>query len=262
MALTEADFADEPLFQAFTRGGAGTLNGGYFQSNWRFGLLPAPLPAAGGESYDSTHASAPPIPKVDTGETLYLVRLDTHATNSTSPVEMMSMVADRLVGNSGLSTIVTTPQAVTLPALPARAGTGVGVQGFLEIHVATGATASVVTVSYTNSSGVAGRVTTVPWPGTGRIYTCVPIPLVNGDLGIQSVQSVTWSVSSGTAGSVGVTLVKPVTVFTRQVPAGQITRLGPVALVAPVVHPDACLQTFTWAAGGSYDSVVMHFVVK
>jgi hypothetical protein len=95
------------------------------------------------------------------------------------------------------------------------AGTlGAGVRAFVTTNQAMGAGAPVITMSYTNSAGVNGRAIpvtltvvasciagSVPYSGVAANNYGPFIPLQAGDIGIRSVQSITFSISSGTAGT-------------------------------------------------------------
>lgn len=123
------------------------------------------------------------------------------------------IIADRLSHQGGLSAIVTTAQTTNLPtAALTRYTSGVGVMLGLTIYTQIGTTATTVTVSYTNSDGTAGRVTpAVAFGGTAfrEANRLIMLPLQSGDVGVQSVQSVTVLATTGTAGAFGVTLFKP-----------------------------------------------------
>lgn len=117
---------------------------------------------------------------------------------------------DRIWSCTGFSGTVTTAQAVTgFPTLTRPDENGTGLEIWIECYTATGATASNITVQYTNSAGVSGRntvttahITSMP---ANRMYQ---VPLQADDTGVKSVQSVTLSGTTGTAGAFGVTLMK------------------------------------------------------
>lgn len=123
------------------------------------------------------------------------------------------ILADRLSHQGGLSGTATATQTTNLPtaALP-RYTDGVGVMAALEIYTAVGTLAQTATVSYTNQAGISGRTSKAVVIGAasdnaaGRL---IPIPLQDGDVGVRSVESVTPTSSTGTAGNYGVTLFKP-----------------------------------------------------
>ena len=121
---------------------------------------------------------------------------------------------DRVWSCSGFSGIVATAQAVTsFPALTRPDANGTNLEIWIECYTATGSTAANITVQYTNSDSVAGRSTVstahiVSMPAN-RMYR---VPLQAGDTGVKSIQSVTLSATTGTAGSFGVTLMRKIAV--------------------------------------------------
>jgi hypothetical protein len=127
------------------------------------------------------------------------------------------IVCDRLSHQGGLSGIVTTAQTTNLPtAALTRYTSGDGVMLGITIYTQIGATATTITATYTNQSGVGSRVTpVVVFGGTGfrEANRLLLLPLQSGDSGVQSVQSVTVAGTTGTAGNFGVTLFKPLYVL-------------------------------------------------
>ena len=123
------------------------------------------------------------------------------------------ILADRVSHQGGLSGIVTTAQTTNLPTgALTRFTSGVGVCIALEIYTAIGATATTVTVSYTNQAGTAGRTSQASVFGgslSNAVARFVILPLQDGDTGVRSVESVTVLATTGTAGAFGVTLFKP-----------------------------------------------------
>jgi hypothetical protein len=129
----------------------------------------------------------------------------------------------------------------------------------LEWYSVTGATASTATISYTNQDGTAGRTATCSMqPGTGApvAYQCHPAALQTGDTGVRSVQTVTLSASTGTAGDFGIVLQRPIVTV---VPPTAVDAFG---LGLPEVEPDACIAlvvltntTSTGAVGAAWTTV-------
>lgn len=122
---------------------------------------------------------------------------------------------DRLWATSGLSGTVTTAQTVGTGTLP-RYNTGVEL--WLEWYTATGSTAANVTASFTRQDGTAGQTTTsLALPASVPANRMYQLPLPAGSTGVQSVESVTLSASTLTAGNFGVTLLKRLAVIPIQI---------------------------------------------
>jgi hypothetical protein len=124
------------------------------------------------------------------------------------------MLADVLWVNSGLSVTTTTAQAIVQPTLPIRdvlgTSNGVGVSIGILVTTATtnAAVVNTITVSYTNSAGVAGRTGTLSFPATAVIGTFKPINLAQGDFGVRSIQSITLGTTL-TAGAISLVCYTP-----------------------------------------------------
>ena len=211
---------------------------GTFQSLW----TAAGLPAAGANPASlamviPTGATAGALPFVNPETGLsYISKI-----SSSQQTIGTLILYDRIAHSSGLNGTLTTAQAVNGAALT-RHTTGEDVELFLEVYAATGATASNVTISYTNSAGVAGRTTpAIAMQVTPVVGQMLPIPLQEGDTGIQSVQSVTLSASTATAGNFGITLVKRIAEIPITV-AGTGVVLDPFALGFPQIENNACLS--------------------
>lgn len=117
------------------------------------------------------------------------------------------LLCDRLWHNSGISVTTTTAQTVNSVAWPARdmngATDGAGVYIGLEVVTATGAGVATPSISYTNSAGTPGRTSTTvdTYAASSAIGSFYRLGLQTGDVGVQSIQSVTLGVSM-TSGSV------------------------------------------------------------
>ena len=239
MAITTLDqllgAVNQP--KSFGKVSATAKGAGTFQSLWTTAGLPTagvtPTTAAG-VAPTSTTAGAIKFTNPVTGLSYLSKVSSTHQTVGTL------ILYDRLVHTAALNATLTTAQTVNSAALT-RNTSGEGVEIFLEFYTATGATASNVTVSYTNSDGVAGRTSvSVPMPVTPVAGQMLPIPLQSGDKGVRSIQSVTLSASTGTAGNFGITLVERIAEMPVCVAGGGIV-LDPFALGLPKIEDNACL---------------------
>lgn len=171
----------------------------------------------------------------------------------------LAALIDRLVHTSGLSGTVTTAQTVNSAALPSGrdlngAATGEGVEGWLEVYTQLGGTGRTATVSYTNQAGTASRTGTATIPGSWGPNRMIPFSLDVGDTGVRSVQSVTLSGSTGTAGNFGVTLLRRV--CNIELPStGASCAKGPFDLGMPRVFAGSCLAFMAVYDGNNTSSL-------
>ena len=173
-------------------------------STTSFGLMAIPAVASsGGTLHTQNDAGFPKFPAP--AGVRYLAGVDITALNAGT-----ILVYDRVWSCSGFSGTVTTAQTVTgFPTLTRPDSNGTGLEIWIECYTATGATASNITVQYTNQAGTSGRNTVstahlISMPAN-RMYQ---VPLQSGDTGVRSVQSVTMSSTTGAAGNCGVTLME------------------------------------------------------
>lgn len=225
-------------------GATNYANTGMWNSSWiASGSHVGSIPASG--SGQVCNGSTPGRLQIDDaapGNQLYLSKF------IFSPsLAVGAYLMDRLVATSGLSGTDTTDQTVNSVALPARGNNGEGTELWLEWYVTTGSTARTVTVTYTNSAGVSGRVTTVNIPISTRITTTIRVPLLAGDRGVRSVQTVKLSASTGTAGNFGITINKRIATV-ENIVANAMAGSGPIGLNLPPVPNDNCLYIITNAA--------------
>jgi hypothetical protein len=166
----------------------------------------------------------------------------THSTN----VPTTHILYDRLSHMAGLSGIVTGAQTTNLPtAALTRYTSGSGVVAFIEYYTAVGATATTITISYTNQAGVAGRTSpAMAFGSSTATRICQIIALQAGDTGVRSVESVNIVATTGTAGNFGITLGKILGLYPNLYIGARIARLDAVAnmgLTLPKIQTDACL---------------------
>lgn len=126
-----------------------------------------------------------------------------------SSVNHAHLFFDVLWVNSGIAVTTTTAQSITTPTLPARDlnGTSDGEGCMIAMLVTTtttnAAANATATVSYTNSSGTAGRTARLSAiagsqvPATALVGTIVWFSLDAGDKGVRSIQSITLATSLG-----------------------------------------------------------------
>jgi hypothetical protein len=124
---------------------------------------------------------------------------------------------DILNHSGGLNGTVTGVQTTNLPtAALSRYTSGEGVMAAIQIYTQIGATATTITVSYTNQAGTAGRISkAMVFGNTGNreAGVMIPIMLADGDTGVRSVENVNIVATTGTAGSFGIVLFRIKSVF-------------------------------------------------
>ncbi len=156
------------------------------------------------------------------------------------------IIYDRLWACSGFGTVVTTAQNVTTPGtIPSRdrsgAALGEGVELWGEVYTAPGATGATWTVSYTDQNGNSGNNATYTHPANAEsVGQMFRFTLAAGDNGVRAVASFTASASSGTAGDIGITLVRRI----AEIPImlANVAQLADaVALGLPRIYDDSCL---------------------
>lgn len=119
------------------------------------------------------------------------------------------LLLDRIWHNGGINITSTSAQSITSPTWPARdangATNGVGIVLAVEVSAGTGAGTPTITIGYTNSSGTGSRTATniqatAASSAAGSFYL---IGLQAGDIGVQSVQSITLS-ATWTSGTINI----------------------------------------------------------
>lgn len=168
----------------------------------------------------------------------------TYLANMTmQPANVGSLIVfDRLGERGGLSGTVTTAQTVnaSIPANRGAAINGSNVEWYLEWYTDTGGTAVTATITYTNQNDTTGLTTTVSLAATTRAGRMMLITPAAGDY-IKSIQSVTLSATTGTAGSFGVTACLRV----AEIANGNIqyiSSMDAINLGLPRVYDNACLM--------------------
>lgn len=159
------------------------------------------------------------------------------------------LVCDRLWACSGFGTVITTLQSITTPGnLPAGRdpNTGGDVIPFLEIYGAPGATGATWTVTGTDALGNTNRTWQYTHPANAESVGQL-LPLLPGGaspastLGMRQAVSFQASGTSGTAGDIGISLLRRIagcTVRSLSDPGFKdYAQLG-----MPRVYDDACLM--------------------
>jgi len=170
------------------------------------GAAAAPSPGMAGAALTS-YAGQIPVPAASNNT--YLARFS----GVSSAQGGVLLLCDRLWHNSGIVVTTTTAQTVNSATLPARDDTGttagLGVYAGLEVSTATGAGASTISIVYTNHSGTGSRAGAAidAYAASSAVGTFYRFGLQAGDVGVQSIQSFTSTVSM-TSGTVHLVLYR------------------------------------------------------
>lgn len=235
---------------------AGLDNG--FQSRFWKTTFSTASPQSGWSNPGSPGApGAPPtgageVPTEATQGALYYTAAGGGLTNYLAALQLTAagegifLLYDRLVHTSGLVGNVTTAQTVSSVAVNRPDTTGSGAELFLEVYTALGATVATATVSYTNQSGTAGQTATAAVTASLPKGGLVPVTLAAGDTGVQTVQTVTLSASTGIAGNFGITIgrrlaVPPMSIPTTSTAVNSTYPQDGFALGLPAMGAHACL---------------------
>lgn len=175
------------------------------------GTAPTTAVAPGRATAGNVHQN--PQPFSTGGSNLWLAGLE--LTHAAVVGHTAAMLIDRLSHQGGLDGTVITEQTTNLPtAALTRYTSGVGVMAAIQIYTALGATSVTVTIKYTNQAGTANQVSQpIVIPATVPAGTVLIFTLADGDTGVRSVEGVTLSASTLTAGNFGILLFKPVGMF-------------------------------------------------
>ena len=150
--------------------------------------------------------------------TSYGAYMEVVTSNSAMTVE----IHDRIAHMGGLNGTLTTAQTVGIDLSTLLSTSNVGVrigdanysdvQWWLEWYTATGATAAAATVAVTYDDGTSGNLTAISLaatrPASFMVSLNALIPAASSGKYIRAVNTVTLSVTTGTAGSFGVTATR------------------------------------------------------
>lgn len=222
-----------------TAEGAGT-----FHSLWKAAGYPAagsnPPAFSAGSGYIPTRSTVGAFPYSNPTNNAYAGKLGAQGTTIGTLI-----VYDRLWACSGFGTVVTTAQNVTTPGSLTSGRdpfTGDDVEPWLEVYTAPGATTATWTVTGVDAAGTGGLTWTYTHPANAESVGQM-MPLTGGtavNRGIQQVTSFQASASSGTAGDIGVTLLRRI----AEIPlttANVGSVLDAYALGLPEIYDDSCL---------------------
>ena len=157
-------------------------------------------------------------------------------------------VYDRLWACSGFGTVVTTEQTITTPGTLTSGRdpqSGLDVFPFLEVYTAPGATTATWTFKGTDAAGNTNRTWTYTHPANAESVGQMMQLLPGGaspasTIGCRVPTSFQASATSGTAGDIGVTLLRRIATIPLTI-ANLATVLDYAQLGRAVVYDDACL---------------------
>lgn len=225
---------------------------GQFHSMWKIagspnrdgGVAGANPPAfTAGSGYVPTRATAGAIGQTNPTNNKYLALLDCKA-----PIAGTLILFDRLWACSGILSNSITAQNITTPGT-LTAGrdplSGLDVEPWIEYYTTDGATGGVWTLTGTDSSGTASRTWTATKPASAQNAGTI-IPLLNGTAvgGCRVPFGMTLSISSGTAGDCGVSLLRRMGQVTVSAANVEVAK-DALMLGLPEIPDDACLF-FVW----------------
>lgn len=158
-------------------------------------------------------------------------------------------LCDRMWACSGFSTVSTSLQSITTPGnLPIGRDpdSGADVIPFLEVYTAPGATGATWTVTGTDANGNANRTWTYTHPANAETVGQMMMLLPGGGspastLGMRQANSFQASISSGTAGDVGITLCRYIGDVTSSSNQSRGFR-GPFDNGLRRIYDDSCLM--------------------
>lgn len=168
---------------------------------------------------------------------------------------------DRLWHCSGMVTNVIQTLSITTPGNVNRGDVnGVGVEAWCEIYGAPGATGANWTLTYTNTASQSHTSVYAHPASAEAVGQMMPFTLQAGDLGVISPTSVAFSASSGTAGSIGITLLRRL----AEIPFPIVntgTFMDFAALGMPKIEDNACLAMMLLCSAATSGIVQGSFVL-
>ena len=241
MAITDLSTLTAALagkaLRSFTKLSATAEGAGTFHSLWAVAGYPPAGSAPGATALVPTKATTGAWPFTAGGGALqdYIANLSFRG-----PTAGSLIVYDRLMHVSGLSgTNVSVDTAVSNTALT-RYTDGIGVEAWAEFYTAIGASAATLNIKYTDQDGNATQAGTYAHPANAEsVGQMVPMVLAAGDYGVRAVTNYHWSITTGTAGNFGFTLLKRL--FDVPLAANIATIMSALDHGLTQIEPDACI---------------------
>lgn len=225
------------------KGNATSEGAGTWHSMWKVAGSPAagatPPAFGSGSGYVPTRATTGALGQANPAGNRYLANV-----NLSASVVGSLIIYDRLWACSGFGTVVTTAQNVvtggTLPAGRTPVGAS-DVELWLEVYTAPGATGATWTITAPDGGGTSRAYTYAHPANAESVGQMMPVvPPAAAAAGVNIPTSFQASVSSGTAGDIGITLMRRLAVI--PFPLANIGQaLDALAIGLPEVYDDACL---------------------
>jgi len=224
---------------AWNKSNPGTGTSGVWMSLWKQGGSPgaAATPPSAGEIPTNSTAGALPFTNPGSGSA-YLAQ----CAMGMAAVGIITMY-DRLWHNSGLSGTVTTSQTINSAALTRPDANGNDVECWLEVNTATGSTSRTASITYTDGVNGTGRTGSLTLPATPSAQRMIPMTNQAGDYNVKSIQSVTLSGTTGTAGDFGFVLLRRIAEVPLLTGSSAVDR-DAFGLGLPQIYNNACLALF------------------
>jgi hypothetical protein len=212
-------------------------------SLWTYDGMPAggAVPTVGAIP-NRTTTGALPFVAATGGRDLHLI-----GTSITPAIAGAYLLYDRLFHIGGLSGTSTADQAVqgspASPALTRNTG-GAGNIAWYEIYTILGGTGTTLTMTYTDDAGNPGQTSTINIGATNfrEVTRAQRIPLAAGDTGIQAIEKVKLTATTGTLGDFGITIAQPLAWIPVSAAGTAGWRDYTTGLPGiPVINPNACL---------------------
>ena len=230
----------------FHKASATSEGAGTFHSLWKVaGFPPAganPPAFSAGSGYSPTRTTQGAFPFSNPTTDAYVGKLAAQGATVGTLI-----IYDRLWACSGFGTVVTTAQNVTTPgSLPSGRdpNTGLDVEPWFEVYTAPGATTATWTLTGVDGAGNSGVTWTYTHPANAESVGQMMMPVLGGtavNRGMRQLTSFQASASSGTAGDIGVTLLRRLAEIPLTL-ANVGSVLDAIALGLPYVYDDACLS--------------------
>lgn len=232
---------------------SGTVVAGQRESAWQFTPFAGATPATNA-AVDSTTVGS--IGQSNSTATRRYVIGWNVALSSGAGSGAHLLLVDRLVNTTGLDGTVTTEQTTNLPttALTRYSG-GAGVWAAYEVYTTQVGTTTTLSIRYTNQAGTGSRVSPLMElgsAGASPVGAFRIMPFAAGDTGVRSVEGVTNTVTTATAGNAGITLFKPLMHLPVPLYAYEnLNTLKHLATQFSQIIDGACLQFAVMSSGGS-----------